>query len=63
MNQSKYIKYLCQFLDTQAEPHYVLGSITIVDFFALEIFIFMIGVFGQEERVYNEVMKNWEPSK
>ena len=36
---------------------------TIVDFFALEIFIFMIGVFGQEERVYNEVMKNWEPSK
>ncbi len=61
MNRSKFIKFLCQYLDQQKEPKFIFGNITIVDFMAMETFACLLGIFDHEERIYTETLESWVP--
>ncbi len=50
MNRSGYIREICQHLDSQLNPKYILSSqITIADFLFLETCNYMLGVFCECE--------------
>jgi hypothetical protein len=51
MNRSGYIREICEYLDCQLNPRYVLGCrVTIADFLFLETCNYMLGMFDNVDK-------------
>ena len=51
MNRSGYIREICEYLDFQLNPRYILGNkMTIADFLFLETCNYMLGLFDNVDK-------------
>lgn len=51
MNRSGYIREICEYLDCQLNPRYILGCrVTIADFLFLETCNYMLGMFDNVDK-------------
>lgn len=47
----------------QKVPAYILGNITILDFFFIESALYMVGFFGSPHRVHSEMLMGWDQER
>jgi glutathione S-transferase len=58
MNRSGYIREICEYLDSQLNPRYILSSrITIADFLFLETCNYTLGLFDSVDKYQLEAGK------
>lgn len=57
LRESEYMRQLCDFIKLEEKHGFILGSITILDFYFVESSNYMLGLFGSlDHKIANE---NW----
>lgn len=47
----KYVKQCCQYIDQRSQVSFILGEITLLDFFFMECSNYMLGIYNHPDRV------------
>lgn len=62
LRDSKFVKEICEYLDKNNNEGYIFGSLTVVDFFFLEICIYINGIYSHVDRTHPK-LDGWDPAR
>ena len=55
----KYVKQCCQYIDQKCQATFVLGELTLVDFFFMECSTYFNGFYNHPDRLDKKQLEGW----